>query len=183
MSIENLVNYFKKTDLTGNDIIKLTGKPPVIYSDFKKYKNVNSLLGSQGYIIILYQTSSKTTGHFCCLSVRNDELYWFDSYGFAPDAERQYTPYDQKLPRYLTQLLEADGRPILWNKHDYQSKDITVATCGRWSAVKCLLKDLSPQDFQHIFYTNKDPYLTSDNLIVMLTLIGLNNINEYFEKN
>ena len=183
MSIQQLVEYYKGTDLSGQDIVKMIGKGPVLYSDLKKYKNLNQLLGKEGYVVILYQTSSKTTGHFCALMIKNNAPYWFDSYGFKPDAEEQYTPYDQKLPRYLTMLLEADERPVSWNKHDYQAKRASVATCGRWSTIAILLKDLSPQDFQHVFYNNKDPYLTSDNLVVLLTLTGLNNINEYFEKN
>ena len=183
MSAELLVQYFKGTDLTGQDIVKLINKPPVLYSDLKNYKNLNQVLGKEGYFVLLYQTSSKTTGHFVSCMTRDNTIHFFDSYGFQPDAEIQYTPYDQKLPRYLSQLLQADGRPISYNKHDYQAKGSSVATCGRWSSVRCMLKDISDKDFQHIFYNNKDAYLTSDNLIILMTLIGLNNIQEYYQKN
>ena len=182
MSIEQLVHYYKDTDLSGNDIIKMIGKPPVLYSDLRNYKNLNALLGDKEYAIILYQTSSKTTGHFVCLFIRDGVIHFQDSYGFRYDTEQQYTQYDEKLPRYLTMLIEGDGRPIVWSKHDYQSKRSTVATCGRWSCVRILLKSISNMDFQHVFYNNKDAYLTSDNLVVMLTLIGLNDINQYFLK-
>jgi hypothetical protein len=183
MSIERLVNYFKKTDLDGQDIIKLIHKPVVLYSDLKNYSNLNQLLGNEGYVVILYQTSSKTTGHFVCLFIREGKIHFQDSYGLAPDSEQQYAQYDQPLPRYLTQLIESDGRPIVWNKHDFQSKNPNVATCGRWSCVRIMLKDLDNQQFQQVFYGNNDSYLTPDNLIVMLTLIGLHNIQEFYQKN
>ena len=57
MSIEQLVTHFKTRDLTGQDIIKLIEKGPVIYSDLKKYRNLNQLLGKEGYVVLLYQTS------------------------------------------------------------------------------------------------------------------------------
>jgi hypothetical protein len=183
MSIERLVNYFRGTDLSGNDIVKLIGKPPVLYSDLKNYKTLNQLLGRESYVVLLYQTSSKTTGHFVCCFIRAGTIHFQDSYSFKYDTEQQYTPYDEPLPRYLTQLIESDGRPVVWNKHDYQAKSSSVATCGRWSCLRILLKSISDMDFQHLFYTNKDAFLTSDNLVVMLTLVGLNNINEFFEKN
>ena len=181
MSIEQLVTHFKTRDLTGQDIIKLIEKGPVIYSDLKKYRNLNQLLGKEGYVVLLYQTSSKTTGHFVALFLRNNVIHFQDSYGFKYDSEQQYAPFDEPLPRYLTQLIESDGRPVVWSKHDYQSKSSSIATCGRWSCLRIMLKSVSDMDFQHIFYNNKDAYLTSDNLVVMLTLVGLNDINDYFE--
>ena len=183
MSIERLTNYFKTTDLDGQDIVKLIHKPVVLYSDLKNYKNVNQLLGSDGYVVILYQTSSKTTGHFVCLFVRNDTIHFQDSYGFKYDTEQQYTPYDEPLPRYLTQLIESDGRQVVWNKHDFQNKNSNVATCGRWSCIRIMLKDLDNQQFQQVFYGNKCAFLTSDNLVVMLTLVGLHDIQQFYAKN
>jgi hypothetical protein len=183
MSIERLVNYFKTTDLDGNDITRLINKGPVLYSDLKKYKNLNALLGSHGYAVLLYQTSSVSTGHFVCLFLRNNTIMFQDSYGFAPDTEQQYANYDEKIPRYLTQLIKADGRPLIWNKHDYQSKNPNVATCGRWACLRVMLRDLSNEQFQNLFYTNKDSFLTSDNLAVLLTLVGVHNIQEFYQKN
>lgn len=181
MSIERMVNYFKDQDLSGQDIEKLIHKPVVLYSDLKNYSSLNQLLGKEGYVVIMYQTSSVSTGHFVCLFLKNNVIHFQDSYGFKPDSEIQYAQYDQKLPRYLSQLIESDGRPIVWNKHDFQSKNPNVATCGRWSCLRILLKDLSNQQFQNLFYSNNCSYLTPDNLVTMLTLVALHNIQEFYQ--
>ena len=184
MSIEQLVQYYKGTDLSGQDIVKLIHKGPILYSNLKNYKNLNQVLGKEGYFVLLYQTSNVTTGHFVCCFIRKGVIHFQDSYGFKYDYPKTHglTPYDQPFPLYLTQLIESDGRPVVWNKHDYQAKRASVATCGRWSCLRILLKDINDLDFQHLFYLNNDAYLTSDNLVVLLTLVGLNNIDEYFEK-
>jgi len=185
MSIERLVNYFKGTDLSGQDIVKLIGKGPILYSNLKNYQDLNQVLGKEGYFVLLYQTSNVTTGHFVCCFIRKGRIHFQDSYGFKYDAPITHglTPYDEQFPLYLTHLIESDGRPIVWSTHDYQSKNSSVETCGRWSCLRLLLKAINDMDFQHLFYTNKDAYLTSDNLVVMLTLVGLNDIDEFFEKN
>ena len=80
-------------------------------------------------------------------------------------------------------MIESDGREIVWNNFDFQAKSSSVSTCGRWSCIRILLKDLNNDQFRHVFYNNQVPYLTPDNLVVMLTLIGLNNITDYYLKN
>jgi hypothetical protein len=185
--IEKLVNYFRTQDLTGEEIAKLVGKPPVRYSNLGNYKNVNQLLGKEGYVVILYEVSANT-GHFVCLVSQNNntQLYFQDSYGYRYDAPitRGLVPYDEKnYPLYLTKLIENDPRPCDYNKIDYQSKNNNTNDCGRWASLKCLLKDIKNDDFRHLFFNNQDSYLKPDNLCVLLTLIGLNNINEYFQKN
>ena len=184
MSIERLVDYFKKQDLSGDDILKMIGRPPILYSDLQKYKSLREMLTpKQPYAVILYQTSSKTDGHYVCIFIRQNKIYFQDSYGLKPDTEQQYAAYDKKLPRYLTELIESDGRELVYNTFDYQAKSSSVATCGRWSCIRILLCDLENEQFKHVFYNNKVPYLTPDNIVVMLTLTGLNNIQEYFDKN
>jgi hypothetical protein len=184
--IEKLVNYFRKQDLTGEDIARLIGKPPVRYSNLGKYKNVDQLLGNEGYVVILYEVSANS-GHFVCLVSQNNntELYFQDSYGYRYDAPitRGLVPFDEKhYPLYLTRLIENDPRPCNYNKIDFQSKNNNTSDCGRWSSLKCLLKDISNDDFRHLFFNNQNSYLNPDNLCVLLTLTGLNNINEYYEK-
>ena len=49
------------------------------------------------------------------------------------------------------------------------------------TCVKCLLKDVPNDKFRQMFFNNQNPYLTSDNLVVLLTLLGLNNINQFYE--
>jgi hypothetical protein len=182
--LEKLVQYYKKQDLTGDDIQKLIGKPPVRYSQLSNYKNVNQLLGKEGYVVILYEVSANS-GHFVALVEQNNgkELYFQDSYGYKYDAPitRGLVPYDEKnYPLYLTKLIENDPRECNYNIKDFQSKNNNTSDCGRWSCLKCLMKDIPNDKFRHLFFNNQDAYLTSDHCCVLLTLVGLNNLNEYY---
>lgn len=180
MSLETLVKYYKMTDLTGQEIETLTGKTPILYSSLGKYKNVEEVVGKEGFCVILLQTSSKTTGHWCCLT-RNDNtglIRWCDSYGFFPDAERQYTKYDQALPKYLTNLLE--GHQFEYNKQDYQSKKAGTSTCGRFASLFCKFRNLSLLQIKELYTTNQGAFFKDvDNTVCLLTLIGLQDITQY----
>jgi hypothetical protein len=181
MSLETSVNYFKKQDLNGEEIIKLTNKAPVLYSDLAKYKTIDDLLGKEGYVIILYQTSSKTTGHFVAIT-RNDKtgrIRYADSYAIRnPDAEIQYTPYDQSLPKYLSALLE--GTNFESNTVDYQSSQKGVSTCGRWSSIFCLLRNCELSQISTFFKGNKGGFLqNSDNCATLITMWALNDITQF----
>jgi hypothetical protein len=186
-SLEELTKYYSKQDLTGEDIQALTGKAPVIYSDLKNYATLTDLLGQENFAIILYQTSSKTTGHWvmvCCNKKTNDIVY-FDSYGLHYDTEQQYgAAYDKPLPRYLTQLIEGDGRPIKINQYDYQRWAKGVSTCGRWSCIaEHFLKYITLQQFQILFTTNQSALLNQPDIAAtLLTVLGLRNIPQFFEK-
>ena len=45
--IESIVKYFSQRDLTGDEIQKITGKQPILYSDLKNY-TFNKLLSGAG---------------------------------------------------------------------------------------------------------------------------------------
>ena len=181
MSLEDVVKHFIKRDLNGEEIKRLTGKAPVMYSDLEQYSTLKQLLGAEGYAVVLYQTSSRTTGHYIAITLnsKTNKVRYCDSYGIkTPDAELQFTPFDQTLPKYLTRLLapyQYESNPV-----DYQSKSAGVSTCGRYASLFCRFKDLSLRQINEIFQGNRDAYLQrSDNVAVLLTLLGLDDITEY----
>ena len=160
MSLESIVDFYKTTDLTGQDIYNLINRFPILYSDLSKYRNLKELLTDEPYVVILYQTSSKTNGHFVALFADDNNIYFSDSYGIYPDGEKQYTKYDRPLPNYLTELIKNDGRNLIWNKIDYQNKkNSKISTCGRWSCARIMLRHLSNEQFERIFTGNKSNYL------------------------
>lgn len=184
MSIETLVKHFKMRDLSGEEVENLIGKAPVDYASLGKYKNLNELLGKENYCVVLYDTSSKGVGHYIALT-RNEydgKVRYFDSYGIPnPDVELQFTPYDEQLPKYLTKLLEPYDFES--NRVDYQSKKSGVSTCGRFASIACMFRNLSLAQIQELFKTNKSDFLKDvDNTAVMLTMVGLNNIEDYLTK-
>ena len=185
MSVEMLVNYYKGQDLSGTDIKTLTGRAPVLYSDLKNYSSIKELLGSFHFVILLYQTSAINTGHFVCLRESDEgELSYSDSLGYEYDTEQNLgASYDLRFPKYLTELIHKDGRVCEWNKYDYQRKSGAVATCGRYSSVFAMWRNLSFQEIHGIFTRNTDAWLNQpDNLVVVMTLLPLSNIREFFQK-
>ena len=181
--IEQLILYFRKQDLTGDDIYKMIKKAPVPYSQLGKYKSLNELLGKEGYVVILYEVS-RNSGHWVCLVDQGDTIYFQDSYGYPPDAPitRGLVPYDKKnYPLFLTKLIQSSPKKFDYNKVDYQSKNPNTGDCGRHACIKCLLKDVPNDKYRQLLFNNQNPYLTPDNLVVLLTLLGLNNINQFYE--
>jgi hypothetical protein len=185
MSLERLVSFYKTRDLTGEDIETLTGRAPIVYSDLKQFNSIQQLLGKWKFVILLYQTSSASNGHFVCLRESDKgELSFSDSYGYHWDTEQHFgARYDLNIPRYLSMLIEKDGRDCTWNRFDYQRKAGAVASCGRWSSVFACWRNLSFDDIHNLFTQNSDAWLQDyDNAVVTLTLLPLHNIREFFEK-
>ena len=180
MSLETMINYYKSRDLTGEEIFNAIGRLPILYSDLKKYSSLNQLFEKFDYCIIMYQTSSLTTGHYIALT-RNDKtkkIRYCDSYGLTPLTELQYTQADQPLPKYLLNLLE--GVDYEYNRVDFQSKKQGIATCGRWSSLFCKFRNLSLDEIERLFKNNKDPFLTqTDNSACLLTMMMFKDITRY----
>jgi hypothetical protein len=185
-SIENVVKYYIKKDLTGDEIRKLTGKNPILYSDLKNY-NVKKLLKGVGdFQVILLQTLSKIEGHYVAVFQRQDGIYYFDSYGLgSPDSYKEYTKFDQQYPNYLSKLLKESGKPIISNNRDYQAWNPSgISTCGRYSALRIHLMGLDNNEFQSLFVGNQSKFLSNpDYVVTILTLTALNNINQIFDDN
>jgi hypothetical protein len=184
-SIEQVVKYYIKKDLTGEEIRRLTGKYPILYSDLKNYTFKNLLKGVGDHQVILLQTLSKVQGHFVAVFERADGVYYFDSYGLgSPDSYKDYTKYDQQFPNYLSKLLRESGKPIIVNNYDYQSWNPSTSTCGRYSALRIHLIGLNNVEFHSLFVGNNSRFLNRpDQLVTILTLTALNNINQIFDDN
>ena len=176
--IESIVKYFSQRDLTGDEIQKITGKQPILYSDLKNYTFNKLLSGAGDHQTILW--------HFVCVFISPDDknVYYFDSYGLGqPDTYKNYTPYDKQLPDYLSSILASDPkkRPLIVNTEDYQSWS-KMSTCGRWSALRVNLRTLDNEEFSEIFRGNSGFLGRPDNVATILTLWSLNDIASFFNQ-
>jgi len=182
-NIESVVKYYVKKDLTGDEIKKIIGKYPILYSDLKNYTIKKLLKGVGDFQVILLQTLSKVEGHYVALFQRSDGIYYFDSYGLgSPDSYKEYTKYDEQFDNYLTKLLKESGKQIISNNYDYQSWNPGTSTCGRYSALRIHLMGLDNDEFHSLFIGNQSKFLNrADYVVTMLTLTALNNINEIFD--
>lgn len=184
MSCEKIVKHYISVDLTGENIESLIGKPPVKYSDLKKYKNVKELLGKHGYAVILWQTDNEDTGHWVALYERFDGvLTYADSYGLHWGQERRYAPYDAAEPHYLSKLIESSGMKTDWLKTDYQRKGSGIDTCGRWSCFFSLFgKRMTFPEINRFLTSNQSSFLTPDAIVTITTLWDLNEIRHFFDR-
>lgn len=187
MSLIDITKYFVRKDLSGTDIQTVIGRAPVLYSELTKYSSINKLLPKANpYVVILYQ-NTKYNGHYVSLFIDNDgNLNFQDSYGYAPDQPIQLgmLAFDEKLPRYLTKLIDSSGMKLIVNKTDYQSKKHTnYADCGRHACLRILLRNLSNAQYNDLLMSNsrQNPFLSSDMVAVILTLPYLSDITKYYD--
>lgn len=187
MALIRMTEFFLKQDLSGVEIQKLIGKPPVLYSDLVKYKNLSSLLPkSSPYCVILYQ-NTKYEGHYVSIFIDADGCINFqDSYGYSPDVpiNEGLLPFDSPLKRYLSNLIQKSGRKLISNTTDYQSHKKDTSDCGRYACLRILLRDINNDDFKSLLTSSKltNSFLTPDNIAVVLTLIGLDDITTFFNR-
>jgi hypothetical protein len=189
MSLQNIVAEYIKKPLSGQEIKRLTGVSPILYSDLAKYKTLEQVLAVYGkpYAIILYQVSSKTDGHYNAIGVNFEgNPFQFDPYGFPDIKIQQLSQYDEKLPDYITPMLADYARrkntKMIINNVDYQSKSGNIADCGRHSGLACIFSQfMTFGNMSELYFHNQAPYLRGDNVATLLTLLCLNDIGAYYK--
>ncbi len=161
------------------------GKVRIIqYKQLAGISNIDQILNPYGACIILY-TTDRNYGHWVTLlrqasGKRKPNLEHFDSYGFKPDDELKFVPDDFKAEDnedfpYLTRLLYQATLPngpynqVTYNEHKLQKYQEGTSTCGRWAAMRVILKDLTLQQFIKLFtkqHFSPDWYVTAMTLFL-----------------
>jgi len=137
----------------GDDDIKRMIKGVIIkpYHELVNYKNIQDLFHSHGLshnepLILLYE-QMRDTGHFIAiqLRVKNKDLYleYFDPLGFPIDALLDF--WHKKVPKYLSQLINASKLPVVANKIAPQSREVN--TCGRHCVTRLKHNDLTLPEY------------------------------------
>ena len=182
--IMSILDKHKAIPLSNTDIMKLVdGKANVLlYRELHKFMFIEDLFGPHDACFLLYE-SKPNYGHWTCLTIRdqftkNGELLdkkmleFFDPYGGFPDSQLQYIPADFRRDshqddKYLNNLLyeAADRYSLSYNEFQFQELKSGVADCGRWCAVRIMLKELPLKDFKNLFLN-----VYSDDLVTFVTL-------------
>jgi len=159
--------------LSDDDIRKLLGKDIRImtYADLKGMEDWRQLFDAKGRCIMLYLTTSATTGHWSCMLNKKDHIEFFDPYGNPPDDIKDYTSpevrqqlgIDRKL---LLPLLKSSGKPITYNTYPFQKTRNEVATCGRHAVVRCLYAPKSLDQYKAVMDKSK---LAPDDFVLGVT--------------
>jgi len=96
-----------------------------------------------------------------------NSIYYFDSYGVAPDGELsrispgvRYQLHENQ--RALTRLIRTipHGFVFAYNNQQFQQYSPSINTCGKWTEVfaKYIFKGLTLKDFQARMESLKDQY-------------------------
>jgi len=158
---------------TDEDILSvIDGKANLIkYSKLASMNNINEALGKYGACIILFLTK-QNYGHWCCIFRKNSNtLEFFDSYGGKPDSQLKHVPKNfRKVANedygHLSYLLVKSGCNVEYNNHRLQQLTKSISTCGRWVALRLLLRDSSADEFADIFTDN---VMSGDDMVCYLT--------------
>lgn len=153
MNIEKIEDY----PLSDEDVRIILGRDVsiVLYPDLANMESIDECFDSKGRCVLLFLTSSPTSGHWCCLLKKKDGIHFFDPYGEAPEEQKEgaspalLEQMNERQP-HLVHLLKASGRPVFYNTHDFQKEDSHVNTCGRWCVVRCMHKGKSIEQFKQM---------------------------------
>jgi hypothetical protein len=167
--MEKSINYaLSSSDLKNifDDKLKI-----MVYSDLKKYDNINELLSPFNRVCILYNWEP-AVGHWTCLfKGKDNKIYFFDSFGSKPDGKTNMGQVPPELRykrgmdyKYLTDLLLNSPYEIDFN--DKCLQDSKSSTCGRYCVVRMSFSDLSTDDFNSMF---SDDLKNNDKIICYLT--------------
>lgn len=157
--------------LSDKQVLKLVdGKANIVlYPDLHKYNSIDDLLVPYGACFILFE-AKPYYGHWCALIKLDDHtIEFFNPYGGYPDDSLEYISKEfrkesnQDHP-YLSYLMMNSPYQLSYNEHKFQKRGNNIKTCGRWSAMRIMLKDLSLSEFTKMFL-NKN----SDKLVTRLT--------------
>ena len=165
----NLIEDLERKALTFDDLKKMTGSKDVKYinyDDLKKYKTLKEVMTSPCVIILLQIESPNAprVGHWILLLERNSEIEHFDSYGLDVDEELALT-HEQS---FLTELFKTTHTKIKTNHIRYQRFREQVNTCGRWCVARCLLNNLSLEQFKEFIFDVHDTHDVAVSLMTML---------------
>lgn len=165
----DLLNKFKSTP--NQIMIK-------IYNELNDVEDIMQILPETICVCFVLLKTSEDSGHWTCLVRNNNTIYYFDSYGVAPDGELsriapnvRYQLHENQ--RSLTRLIHtvSHGFTFSYNNMQFQQYSPRVNTCGKWcyAFARCVFDGVSLDDFQERMHQLKDEYKCSyDDLVCVL---------------
>lgn len=98
-----------------------------IYPDLNDVEDIMNILPSEICVCFILLKTSEQSGHWTCLVRNNNLIYYFDSYGVAPDGElSKISPGINRLIRTIP-----SGYTFSYNSKQFQQCSSSVNTCGK----------------------------------------------------
>lgn len=152
-----LLNELKNKALSSNDLLKLVDYKATIirYGDLSTYRSIEDVLKPFGSVFILYETKPNF-GHWVEISYYNGNIEFFDSYGLGIDEQLNFISPEfrrqsnQDKP-WLTILLKTCLYTVTHNSHQFQKFAKNVKSCGRYCALRVVLKSMPLKEFTDMF--------------------------------
>ena len=168
--IENAIN---------SEILEKFSFKVINYLDLNKFNQIEDVCGTTG-VILYTPISEKMRGHYSTLWMSDDftKLNYWCSYGYNLSSTISKSDYMLSTPikdeEFLTNLVRdfiKRGGLFIVNHEKYQSLNKDVSTCGRYSMIRLMKKDLSHDEFKSWFKLKKQPNISNDELITLLTFL------------
>lgn len=176
--MSDIIKQYEKIALSDSEVLQLVKNKAniILYPNLVKYDNVDQILDLYGACFILFE-SRPNYGHWCCLfKVNNDTLEFFNPYGGYPDDSLEFINNEfrfqsnQAFP-YLSYLLLKSNYNLTYNEHKFQQKKEGINTCGRWSALRIICRNMSLKQFnKFIENLSKKLKLNKDEIVTLLTI-------------
>jgi hypothetical protein len=172
LNLQDIIDSAEAVDLTTEMVVDIcNGQVNIfIYHELADISNIAELFKDDYPCILLYELQAKNVGHWVCLTKKDNEISYFDSYGYPVDWALRLSKLNQ-MP-YLTKLLQKaiqEGVHLEQNTSRLQILDGAVNTCGRWSAIRAVFHQLSNQKFARLFQTRLT-LTTPDQIVTLMTL-------------
>lgn len=160
--MDRAIKSLRAKSLSNFDIMRICdGKVNIVtYPELSEYSSIDDVLGKYGAAIILYLTKKKY-GHWVAIfKVNRHQIEFFDPYGLRPDDQLDFinqhfrVENNEKKP-HLSYLLYNSPYTVTYNDDRLQKMIKDVSTCGRWCAIRIVLRKLKLPDFVRIFKNNK----------------------------
>lgn len=171
-------------ELTGDDMKKLAGPDSLIlsYPELYKYKTIEQLFSNGINKIIILYLQTPNSGHWCCLTLNNNIVTFFDPYNLMPDSELKFNKQilNKELNQehtYLTKLLldfAIKGGTVEYNEMRFQKLSNGVSTCGRHAGLRARYYQIPLNKYQKIFKDLKKEGYDLDKVSIFISDYLLN---------
>ena len=173
--LDKAIKALQKNSLSSEDVLEICkGKANLLtYPQLAEYTDLDDALGPHKALILLYETK-KNYGHWVCVFRRDkDTLEFFDPYGTVPDDELKdidmnFRKVNNELKPHLLSLMAKTGNKIIYNNFKLQKLENDINTCGRWTGLRILLRDMTIEQFKD--FIKQNPNYPPDFIATILTI-------------
>ena len=162
-----------------SDVLENFGYKVINYLDLNKYDRIEDIPDILDKGVILYTPiSERSLGHYSCIWIKEDKLFYWCSYGYNLNYTISKSNYMlstvERDEDYLLNLVKdyiRRGGVFIVNHVKFQNLSSNVSTCGRYCIIRLINKDLSHEQFKTWLKLKKYPNMSNDELITLLTYL------------